>query len=62
MSFVDYEFLDLNSPSTAQGRLGTTHIVNIFLDQFETQVIQSQVKSWLTLLDTTQSTANKTKL
>ena len=34
----------------------------ILLHQFKTQVTKSQIKSWITVLDTTQSTANAIKL
>lgn len=35
---------------------------SIELDHFNTQVTKSQVKSWLAVLDKTQSTGNATKL
>ena len=54
-------FLDFNVLSTAQGHLGTNYTLNILRCQFDRQVIKPQVKSWLTVLDTTKSTANKTK-
>ena len=47
-----------NVPSTALGHLWTNHTFKPLSHQFKTSVTQSKVKSWITALDTTQSTAN----
>ena len=51
------EFSDFNFLSTAQGHLRTSCTFKSCLYQFHTQVIKPQIKSRLTILDTTQSTA-----
>lgn len=51
--------LDFNVPSAAEDHLGTNHSLKIYLHQLQTQVSKSMVKSWVAVLDTTQSIANK---
>ena len=51
-----------NVPSTALGHLWTNHTFKLLSHQFKTQVTKSKGKSWITVLDTTQSTANTTQL
>ena len=58
----DRWFLDFNIPSIALDHLRKNHTIKILLHPFKTQVTKSEskLKSWVTDLDTTQSTANAT--
>ena len=55
------QFLDFNVQSAAQFHLRGNRTFKTLPYQFCTQVFKPLVHSWLTILDTTQSTANKTR-
>ena len=53
-------FLDFNVPSVAYGCLWMNYTFKFCLHQFNRQMTKLQVESWITVLDTTQSTATTT--
>ena len=54
-------FMASNVLSNALGHLRTNHTFKRRSHQFKTQVTKSKAKSWITVLDTTPSTANTTQ-
>ena len=54
-------FLDFNVLSVAYGCLWMNYTFKICLHQFNRQVTKLQVESWITVLDTTQSTTTTTR-
>ena len=54
--------MGFNVPTAAYAHVKTNHTLEVLQDQqFETQVMKSQAKSWLGVLDRIQSTADRTK-